>query len=49
MPSQLKRPVDAASVDPEAGRRSLLGGDAGLRVGEIRALEWGDFDLSRAA
>src|SRR5690606_9168517 len=23
----------------------LLGGDAGLRIGEIRALQWGDLDL----
>ena len=27
----------------------LLGGDAGLRLGEIIALEWRDIDLARAS
>lgn len=40
-----ERLVDAAKADPEAVAAVLLGGDAGLRVGEIRALEWGDLDL----
>ncbi len=37
--------VAAASADPERRVMALLAGDAGLRKGEIAALEWGDVDL----
>lgn len=40
-----ERLVEAARSDPETLPAILLGGDAGLRVGEIRALQWGDLDL----
>ena len=39
------RLIVAASEDAETYPAILLAGDAGLRVGEIRALEWGDLDL----
>jgi integrase len=39
------RLLEAASQDPETYPAILLAGDAGVRVGEIRALEWGDLDL----
>jgi integrase len=32
-------------MSPETHLMILLGGDAGLRLGEIVALEWGDIDL----
>ena len=35
------------SVSPEAHLVLLLGGDAGLRCGEMMALEWTDVDFSR--
>jgi len=35
----------AQKRSPEAYLMVLLGGDAGLRLGEIVALEWGDVDL----
>ncbi len=37
----------AAAIDPRVGLLVLLGGDAGLRRGEIIALEWTDLDLER--
>lgn len=37
----------AARVSPEAHLVVLLGGDAGLRGGEIRALEWTDVNFSK--
>ncbi|MFN7982993.1 MAG: tyrosine-type recombinase/integrase [Vicinamibacterales bacterium] len=38
--------VDAArELDPRTHLLVLLGGDAGLRCGEMMALEWGDVDL----
>ena len=37
----------AAKVGPEALAAVLLGGDAGLRRGEIIALEWSDIDFRR--
>jgi len=40
-----ERLVDAAKADREALASVLLGGEAGLCVGEIRALQWGDLDL----
>ena len=42
---ELDRLVEGATADPEALAAILCGADAGLRVGEVRALEWGDFDL----
>lgn len=45
---EFERLVTAASADsPEAKLVVLLGGDAGLRKGEIIALEWDDLDLAR--
>ncbi len=42
------RLIEAArSVDERAHLAVLLGGDAGLRCGEIMALEWTDIDLDR--
>jgi integrase len=42
------RLIDGArKVGPKALALVLLGGDAGLRRGEIIALEWGDVDLDR--
>lgn len=37
----------AAKVSPESLVVTLLGGDAGLRCGEIAALEWTSIDLAR--
>lgn len=37
----------AAELDPVASLIVLLGGEAGLRCGEITALEWGDIDLQK--
>jgi integrase len=43
-----ERLIDAAKfVDAQAHLVVLLGGDAGLRCGEIMALEWTDIDLSK--
>ena len=39
------RLMDAASKEPESYPAILLAGDAGLRMGEVRALQWGDLDL----
>src|SRR5207245_8013070 len=40
--------LDAAkSTDPNAYLIVLLGGDAGLRCGEMMALEWRDVDLQK--
>lgn len=45
---ELSRLVHAAAkVDARAELVVLLGADAGLRVGEMLALEWGDIDLKR--
>jgi integrase len=42
------RLIEAAKVvDAQAHLTVLLGGDAGLRCGEIMALEWTDIDLSK--
>jgi integrase len=44
-----ERLVAAASThDPRTLIAVLLGGDAGLRLGEILALEWADIDLGRS-
>lgn len=37
----------AKELDPRAYLTVLLGGEAGLRRGEIAALEWGDIDFTR--
>ena len=39
------RLVEAAKADPNAYVIVLLGGEAGLRCGEMMALEWSDVDL----
>lgn len=45
--SAYERLIEAAKfVDPQAHLVVLLGGDAGLRCGEIQALQWTDIDLS---
>ena len=44
---QFERLVEAAcDVDPRAYLIALLGGEAGLRCGEMMALEWPDLDLA---
>ncbi len=46
--AEYERLVRAAKdVDPRAYLIVLLGGDAGLRCGEMMALEWTDIDLER--
>jgi integrase len=42
---ELSRLTEAVKIDPERWALVLLGADAGLRQGEIIALEWGDVDL----
>jgi integrase len=42
-----ERLVEAAKSDPNAHLIVLLGGEAGLRCGEMMALEWRDVDLSQ--
>jgi integrase len=45
---EYERLIEAArAVDAQAHLAILLGGDAGLRCGEIMALEWGDVDLPK--
>ena len=39
--------VDAAGAEPNALLIVLLGGEAGLRCGEMMALEWHDVDLAK--
>ena len=39
--------VDAAATEPNAFLIVLLGGEAGLRCGEMMALEWQDVDLGK--
>jgi len=47
-PADYERLVDGASLaDERTYVLSLLGGDAGLRIGEIIALEWTDLDMKR--
>jgi integrase len=41
------RLVEAARAEPDAYLIVLLGREAGLRCGEIMALEWADVDLSK--
>ena len=44
---EYERLVEAARSDPQAYLVTLLGGEAGLRCGEIMALEWTDVDLNK--
>jgi integrase len=37
----------ARELDPQTYVIVLLGGEAGLRCGEMMALEWGDVDLTK--
>ena len=46
---ELLRLTGAMKIDPERWALVLLGADAGLRQGEIIALEWGDVDLVAGA
>ena len=46
---ELSRLTEAMKIDPERRALVLLGADAGLRQGEIIALEWGDVDLVAGA
>ena len=41
------RLIEASRSDPQAYLIVLLGGESGLRCGEMMALEWTDVDLSR--
>lgn len=42
---EYERLMEAAKADPETYPAILLAGDAGLRMGEVRALKWEDLDL----
>jgi integrase len=42
---ELARLVEAMKGDPQRLALVLLGAEAGLRQGEIMALQWGDVDL----
>ncbi len=44
---EFERLVKAAQSDPLALLLVLLGGEAGLRCGEMMALEWSDVDLAK--
>ena len=44
---EFERLVKAAQSDPLALQLVLLGGEAGLRCGEMMALEWSDVDLAK--
>jgi integrase len=46
---ELSRLIEAVEGDPERRALVLLGADAGLRQGELIALEWGDVDLVAGA
>lgn len=44
---EFERLVDAAKGDEQAYLVALLGGEAGLRCGEMMALQWSDVDLAK--
>ena len=44
---EYERLLEKASTDPLARLVALLGGEAGLRCGEIMALEWNDVNLQK--
>jgi len=44
---EYERLVETARTEPQTYLAVLLGGDAGLRCGEIMALEWTDVDLHK--
>jgi integrase len=44
---EYERLVNAARHDPRAYLITLLGGEGGLRCGEMMALEWSDVDLTK--
>jgi integrase len=44
---EYERLVEAAGSDSQAYLVALLGGDAGLRCGEMMALEWADLDVGK--
>jgi len=46
---ELSRLTEAVKGDPERSALVLLGAEAGLRQGELIALEWGDVDLVAGA
>ena len=45
--AEYERLVESATEEPNAYLIVLLGGDAGLRCGEMMALEWRDVDLGQ--
>ena len=42
---EFERLVSAATTEPEWQAAVIVAGEAGLRLGEVLALEWGDIDL----
>ena len=44
---QFERLVEATAQEPQAELVVLLGGEAGLRCGEMIGLEWTDVDLDK--
>ena len=44
---EYERLVEAATTEPAVHPLVLLGGEAGLRCGEMMALEWDDIDLAK--
>jgi integrase len=42
---EFERLVSAATVEPDWHAAVIVAGEAGLRLGEVLALEWGDIDL----
>lgn len=45
---EVQRLIEAAKIDLDARAAILCGVDAGMRMGEIRALQWDDIDFVRA-
>jgi len=45
--AEYERLVESATEEPNAYVIVLLGGEAGLRYGEMMALEWRDVDLGK--
>jgi integrase len=45
---EFKRLLEAARIEPDVRAAILASGEAGLRAGEVRGLEWSDVDLVAA-